>query len=165
MSLAFIVAVSQIVATIVVAVALIVSVWQTQQMRLQVETDRRGQLSQATIEVLKHITSPEVKAAEAVVIELGDTSSEFWSPNERESLTTWCNAFDVAGMFVRNGLADEKIIVDNWGANIRRHYDLAGPHVTDARTRFGTDFYWDDLEWLATRPSIQVKQPRTRIRE
>lgn len=127
-------------------------------MRQQIEVDERGQLAQATMEVIKHITSPEVKAAEVICNTLLDKPSDTWNPEERKALTTWCNAFDVAGMFVRNGLAHEKIIVDNWGANLRRHYNLAAVHVTSAHTRFNTEFYWDDLEWLVNRPSIQVRR-------
>ena len=151
--------ISQLVATLVVAVALLLNFQQLSEMRKQIDLSKSGQIAQGTMEPIKYVTSPEVKAAERHIDALARRPYDDWDDNDRSMLTTWCNAFDIAGIFIRRGLADEGAIVDNWGARIKFTYELASSHIDEARTHFATPLYWDDFEWLANRPSIQLLRP------
>jgi hypothetical protein len=150
------VAVCQMVVTVVVAVALVLSFRQLCYIQRQTDLSRSGQLAQGTMEVVKFLTTPELKSAEQHVDRLMVKSRSEWDDKDRAMLTTCCNAFDLAGIFIRAGLADEKLIVDNWGARIRVLYELASAHIQESRARFATPLYWDDFEWLASRRSAQV---------
>jgi hypothetical protein len=157
MDLAAVVSISQVIATIVVTVALVVSIRQTRHMQRQLLHSERAQLAQGTIELMKFLMTPEVKDAERICRGLRGKPYKAWAERDREALTTLCNALDVAGIFIRSGFSDEKTIIDSWGALIRDTYELAIPHIQRARQRYNTPMYWDDFEWLAQRPGIQGK--------
>ena len=56
---------------------------------------------------------------------------------------------------IRSQFAEEKIIVDSWGARIREMMIIGAPLIAEARQKHNTDMYWDDFEWLANRRGIQ----------
>jgi post-segregation antitoxin (ccd killing protein) len=52
---------------------------------------------------MKFLMSSEVKNAESRCRDLKTKQSNSWVEEDREALTTLCNALDVAGIFIRAG--------------------------------------------------------------
>lgn len=112
-------------------------------------------MAQGTIELIKYLTTDSLKAAESHCDFMERKSFKRWTDKDRAAVITLINAFDIAAIMVRSQLADEKLVVDNWGALIRRMATIGAPLIAEARRKYNTDSYWDDFEWLASRPSIQ----------
>jgi len=149
------VALSQIAATLVVAIALMLTVLQLREIQAQTKLTRQSRIAQGTMELIKYLMSDNIKTAEHHCDSIGNKAFGRWKGDERAAVITMIDALDVAGIFIRSELADERIIVNNWGALIRHTAAIGAPIIAETRRKYGTDMYWDDFEWLASRSSIQ----------
>ncbi|MFK4241658.1 DUF4760 domain-containing protein [Micromonospora chokoriensis] len=146
-----VIAISQVVSTLIVALALLVGARQARHAGRQVEAAYRSQQVQGTMEVVKLITSPEMRSAARVLPSVIEVPYSQWTEEQKAAVTVRCNGFDVAGMFVRANMADENFIVDNWGASILEIREIASPHIAELRNRYRVESYWGNLAWLAGR--------------
>ncbi|WP_433116894.1 DUF4760 domain-containing protein [Micromonospora sp. CA-246542] len=146
-----VIAISQVVSTLIVALALLVGARQARHAGRQVEAAYRSQEVQGTMEVVKLITSPEMRSAARVLPSVLEVPYGQWTEEQKTAVMVRCNGFDVAGMFVRANMADEKFIVENWGASILEIREIASPLIAELRNRYRVESYWGNLVWLAGR--------------
>jgi hypothetical protein len=125
-------------------------------MHQQVDVARQSTLAQNTLAVAQFLSQPEIRAGRRHVFRvLGDKPFSSWTDEDRVEAERVCSSYDVTGLLVRAEIASQRIIVENWGASLRRIYRITTPLVQEMRKVSDDPNYWDDFEWLAKQAELR----------
>jgi hypothetical protein len=152
----------QVLTTATLVATFVAFLAQLRTMHQQVEVARQSTLAQNTLAVAQYLSQPEIRAGRRHVFRvLGDKPFSKWTDDDRIEAERVCSSYDVAGLIVRAEIASSRIIVENWGASLRRIYRITAPLIQEMRSLSGDPNYWDDFEWLAKQAEL-IAQPLSR---
>jgi len=138
----------QTILTAVTFVMVLVLAWHAYEMR-------RATRTQAFCSLLDRLQSEQVRAARRAVIKEHEFEKSKGCPVDwlNNGLTRKaeivCHTYDAAGIMVRNGMVDKKLLVDNWGHSIKKCWAALEPLVIHYRTHWPAPKVWNDFEALA----------------
>ena len=101
--------IAQIVSTLVLALALLLTALQLRQIQLQNSIARQGEMARGTIELIRYLTTDTIKTATHHCDLAGKKPFQKWTNEDRAAVTTVINAFDVAGIMIRSHFCRRKI--------------------------------------------------------
>ena len=150
----------QVVTTITLVATFIAFLAQLRTMQKQLEVAKQSTLAQNTLAVAQFLSQPEIRASRRHMFRnLAGKKLSDWSDEDRIEAERVCSSYDVTGLLVRAGIADRDIIIENWGASLRRLYLVALPLIGEMRKLSGDLNYWDDFEWLAKQVDLKLAHP------
>lgn len=81
------------------------------------------------------------------VLRIAKPESQF--EGEYRAIDTVANFFENLGVFVKNGIIDQKLACDTWSYVVLRNWRALLPIVTFVREDLGTPALWENFEYLA----------------
>ena len=135
-------------ATIVIAITLVIYLKQLFVMRDQLTAMRSGAQAQNFLSLVQYLQAPDVREAREVVIRLLQNKAfKDWDEQDCRHASAVCSTYDVTGIIIRLGLVAPKPIVENWGPSIKQCFEACEPLIKERRRTAGPT-YWDDFDWL-----------------
>lgn len=124
--------------------------------RQQIDITRQGASGQNILALANFLQAEDVRAARTLTFQvLAKKHFTDWDDDERREAAKVCSTYGVAGAILKTGVIPGEPFFENWGASIRRSFEILLPLVREMQKpeNAGSN-YWSSFEWLYS----QVKE-------
>lgn len=140
-------------ALIVSSLALLVAALSAWYAREQVKVAKKADEAQNLLALVDHLQREEVREARAHLLgTLSQKDYSAWSDDDKLTASRAAAAYDMAGILICRGLVEQDAVLDNWGPNIVRCYEVCQPLIEEYRGNLPKEIqgkFWNEFEWLA----------------
>lgn len=113
----------------------------------QLRAMRQSMSGQHFLALVQFLQAEEIRSARTFVItELKQKDFSNWSQKDREKAASVCASYGTAGVLVRTGLVDFKLL-ESWEPSVKACFEICRPMIQELRTTAGPK-YWIDFDRL-----------------